>query len=486
MKNNWKRVFACASAIVLAFSFSGCEAIGGKVNGLVDKVVGLIKGDNGNEATADAVPVIEVDTTSILAMAGEAISVPKATVTDEDTAIAATVALYQGEDKIADVEGKTENLEAGEYILQYQATDSKGQTAKTSVALKVVENLVGVDLTATVEAGGVTEIHLGAATIKAAGEEDGVFNMSDYDYIRSDITNLKDEAVLIGTKINSSTATVDVGSIEGSQYSALTIKENATRTLRFTEDYLIHNSGDALQGISSIVYYVSNDAEEGKEVSFRINDFVLGKLDTLDQVSFRENENKPDMVTLNNLKALVDFNGATALGYVGQTKVKGGGEVISKIEDGKLVAGVTEGEENQSTLQWQFYSYKSDQGIAKQSLLKRDLSEVNYIVMVFEKEPDFNYMGATICMYLQSDGWGVSYDLACSYQGLANMWYSGVKNQDGVNENLVYYAIPIAQSIEDEKIQLDWCENVDTLIVQMAACPVEESSQVKIRGIYWC
>ena len=249
---------------------------------------------------------------------------------------------------------------------------------------------------------------------------------------------------------------------------------------------MTHNSGDELKGITSVVYYVSNNDEADKEISFRINDFVLGKLDTLETISFREKESDTDMVSLTNLKALVDFNGATVADYIGQTKVKGGGEILTKVEDGKLVTGVTEGEENQSTLQWQFYSYKSDQGIAKQSLLKRDLSDVNYLVMVFEKEPEYNYMGATICLYLQSDGWGVSYDLPCSYQGLANMWYSGIKNQDGENENLVYYAIPIAQSIEDEKIQLDWCKNVDTLIVQMAACPVEETTQVKIRGIYWC
>lgn len=474
MGNNWKKVFSLVSAVVLAFGFSGCQLPGS----------GASSGDGEN---VDEAPVVTVGATSVLAMAGDAINVPKATVKDEDATLTASVALYQGESKVTDVEdGAISNLDAGEYTLRYEAKDAKAQTGTVNVALKVVENLVNVDLTETVAAGGATEIHLGAAAIKAAGEADGVFDMSNYDYIRSDITNLTSSSVLFGTKINSSTATVDVGSIKDSQYSALTIKENATRTLRFSEDYLTHNSGDELKGITSVVYYVSNNDEADKEISFRINDFVLGKLDTLETISFREKESDTDMVSLTNLKALVDFNGATVADYIGQTKVKGGGEILTKVEDGKLVTGVTEGEENQSTLQWQFYSYKSDQGIAKQSLLKRDLSDVNYLVMVFEKEPEYNYMGATICLYLQSDGWGVSYDLPCSYQGLANMWYSGIKNQDGENENLVYYAIPIAQSIEDEKIQLDWCKNVDTLIVQMAACPVEETTQVKIRGIYWC
>ncbi len=474
MGNNWKKVFSLVSAVVLAFGFSGCQLPGS----------GASSGDGEN---VDEAPVVTVGATSVLAMAGDAINVPKATVKDEDATLTASVALYQGESKVTDVEdGAISNLDAGEYTLRYEAKDAKAQTGTVNVALKVVENLVNVDLTETVVAGGATEIHLGAAAIKAAGEADGVFDMSNYDYIRSDITNLTSSSVLFGTKINSSTATVDVGSIKDSQYSALTIKENATRTLRFSEDYLTHNSGDELKGITSVVYYVSNNDEADKEISFRINDFVLGKLDTLETISFREKESDTDMVSLTNLKALVDFNGATVADYIGQTKVKGGGEILTKVEDGKLVTGVTEGEENQSTLQWQFYSYKSDQGIAKQSLLKRDLSDVNYLVMVFEKEPEYNYMGATICLYLQSDGWGVSYDLPCSYQGLANMWYSGIKNQDGENENLVYYAIPIAQSIEDEKIQLDWCKNVDTLIVQMAACPVEETTQVKIRGIYWC
>lgn len=474
MGNNWKKVFSLVSAVVLAFGFSGCQLPGS----------GASSGDGEN---VDEAPVVTVGATSVLAMAGDAINVPKATVKDEDATLTASVALYQGESKVADVEdGAIPNLDAGEYTLRYEAKDAKAQTGTVNVALKVVENLVNVDLTETVAAGGATEIHLGAAAIKAAGEADGVFDMSNYDYIRSDITNLTSSSVLFGTKINSSTATVDVGSIKDSQYSALTIKENATRTLRFSEDYLTHNSGDELKGITSVVYYVSNNDEADKEISFRINDFVLGKLDTLETISFREKESDTDMVSLTNFKALVDFNGATVADYIGQTKVKGGGEILTKVEDGKLVTGVTEGEENQSTLQWQFYSYKSDQGIAKQSLLKRDLSDVNYLVMVFEKEPEYNYMGATICLYLQSDGWGVSYDLPCSYQGLANMWYSGIKNQDGENENLVYYAIPIAQSIEDEKIQLDWCKNVDTLIVQMAACPVEETTQVKIRGIYWC
>lgn len=474
MGNNWKKVFSLVSAVVLAFGFSGCQLPGS----------GASSGDGEN---VDEAPVVTVGATSVLAMAGDAINVPKATVKDEDATLTASVALYQGESKVTDVEdGAISNLDAGEYTLRYEAKDAKAQTGTVNVALKVVENLVNVDLTETVAAGGATEIHLGAAAIKAAGEADGVFDMSNYDYIRSDITNLTSSSVLFGTKINSSTATVDVGSIKDSQYSALTIKENATRTLRFSEDYLTHNSGDELKGITSVVYYVSNNDEADKEISFRINDFVLGKLDTLETISFREKESDTDMVSLTNFKALVDFNGATVADYIGQTKVKGGGEILTKVEDGKLVTGVTEGEENQSTLQWQFYSYKSDQGIAKQSLLKRDLSDVNYLVMVFEKEPEYNYMGATICLYLQSDGWGVSYDLPCSYQGLANMWYSGIKNQDGENENLVYYAIPIAQSIEDEKIQLDWCKNVDTLIVQMAACPVEETTQVKIRGIYWC
>lgn len=476
MSNHLKKALAIVSSAVLALGFSGCDLLAGLP----------FFGNSGEGGGEDATPVVSVSATSVLAMAGDAINVPAATVTDEDGTLEATAAVYKGDSKIADANGTISNLDAGEYTLRYEAKDAKGQIGSAEVELKVVENLVNVDLTATVKAGGATEIHLGSAAIKEAGEADGVFDMSDYDYIRSDITNLTAFPVLFGTKLNSSTAMVDVGSIEGSQYSALTIKENTTRTLRFSEDYLTHNVTDALKGIDSVVYYVSNDDAADREVSFRINDFVLGKLDTLDSVTFRETEGGSNMLELSNLKALVDFNGATAADYIGQAKVKGGGEMTTKVEDGKLVAGVTEGEENQSTLQWQFYSYKSDQGIAKQSLLKRDLSEVNYVVMVFEKEEGFNYMGATICMYLQSDGWGVSYDLACSYQGLANMWYSGITNQDGVNENLVYYAIPIAQSIEDEKIQLDWCENVDTLIVQMAACPVEETSQVKIRGIYWC
>ena len=192
------------------------------------------------------------------------------------------------------------------------------------------------------------------------------------------------------------------------------------------------------------------------------------------------------MVNLSNLKALVDFNGATALDYVGQTKVKGGGEMVSEMEDGMLKAGAIEGEENQSTFQWQFYSYLTDQGIAKQSLLKRDLSDVEWLVMVFEKDEEISYGNSQICLYLQSEGWGVSYDLPCIYQGLANMWYSGIKNQDGVNQYLVYYAIPIKQCIEDEKIQVDWCANVDTLILQMASCPVEETTTIKVHGIYWC
>lgn len=469
MSNNWKKAFATASALVMALGSTGCAIPG-------------LGGGPKNEA-----PVITVAASAVVAQAGDVIVAPTATVKDEDaTLTTATVALYQGENKVADVDGSISALEVGEYTLKYTATDSEGLATESNVAVSVVENVLNVDLTASVQAGGATEIHLGSAAIKAAGAEAGTFDLADYDYIRSDISNKSAESVLFYTKINTAAGVVDVDDVANSQYSALTIKENSTRTLRFTNEYLINNTGNAMEDISSVVYYVKNDGEAARDISFRINDFVLGELDTVDSMTFRENENADKMVNLSNLKALVDFNGATALDYVGQTKVKGGGEMVSEVEDGMLKAGAIEGEENQSTFQWQFYSYLTDQGIAKQSLLKRDLSDVEWLVMVFEKDEEISYGNSQICLYLQSEGWGVSYDLPCIYQGLANMWYSGIKNQDGVNQYLVYYAIPIKQCIEDEKIQVDWCANVDTLILQMASCPVEETTTIKVHGIYWC
>lgn len=106
--------------------------------------------------------------------------------------------------------------------------------------------------------------------------------------------------------------------------------------------------------------------------------------------------------------------------------------------------------------------------------------------MVFERDAGVSYGDATICMLLQSDDWGVSWNLACPYQGLNNMWFANITNQDEENENLVYYYFPLKQQIEDEQIQADWCANVDSLQIQMAALPTGAEYGITVHGIYWC
>ncbi len=474
-----KKIFKASAGIILAtvLSFSA---------------IGCIMDKEGDENKA---PVVNLDMPYTIACVGDILQLPTATVTDEET-LTATTALYQGEAKISDItDNQISVSEAGEYVLRSTAKDSKGLEGSAEAKIKFVADVVNEAVETILPVGGKMEIHLGAKAINTAtGETSGTFNVSAYDYFYSDVANAGENALTVGTKLISASKTVDVtafAAAEGAGYDKLAIEGGSIRTLRFTQEYLVNKGGDPLADVSSVVYFVENKGEAEQNVSLTVKNFVLGRAATWEGTSFRAFENpddpdhvdKPKQVTVSDLKSLVDFSGETGLNYIRPTKINGKGvPSVSLTEDKKLRLSVS----NSGTSQWHFFSWDNDVGVAEQALLKRDLSDVNYLVMVFEKDEGFNYENATICMYLQSDDWGVSYNLPCPYQKLNNMWFNGITGQDGTNKNLVYYYIPIKQCIEDEIIQKNWCANVDTLIIQMAGLPSGKETSVTVHGIYWC
>lgn len=449
----------------------------------------LLAGMSGCGGTAEKneAPFVEVEFPYIVAAVGDAVELPRASVTDEET-LTASVAVYKGTEKVADVtDGRFAAASAGEYIVRYTAADSRGLEGSAEGKIRFVDDVLGAKIETAIPAGGSAEIRLGAAAINAAtGKNDGAFDASDYDYMYSDVENSGTEAVVVGTRLTSGGQTADLAAIAGSGYEKMAAGAASTKTLRFTSDYLIHKSGISLGAVSSVAYFVRNDGESEKNVSLTVKNFVLGRAAVMESAHFKAVETEDSFIDAENLKALFDLNGETALDYIREVKVTGSGSMSTAVtQDKGLRLTVTNGA-SPTTCQWHFFSYESDAGISEQGLLKRDLSGAEYLVMVFERDAGVVYGDATICLYLQSDEWGTSWNLACPYHGLNNMWFGNVRYQDGENENLVYYYLPIAEHIENEQIQSDWCANVDTLILQVANLPVDAETGLTVHGIYWC
>lgn len=445
----------------------------------------------GGKEESNKAPVVSVQMPYTIAAVGDTVTVPEASVTDEDT-LTATAAVYRGEEKVADVTDNRFTVSAaGEYTLRYTAKDSGGLEGSAETKVRFVESVTGTKLEAAIPAGESAEILLGASAINAAtGKTDGTFDATDYDYIYSDIENTSADSLLVGTKLTAKNKTVDLTTLEKSSYEKMAIGASATKTVRFTSDYLVHRGGNGFEGVSSVVYFVKNEGETEKNISLTVKNFVLGKASVLSSAHFKAVESKEGVedkfLDLSDLKLLYDLSGETALDYIGEEKVTGKGEMSTQLtEDNKLRLTV-KNESTPATCQWRFFSWNSDVGVSQQGLLKRDLSGVEYIVMIFERDEGVVYGDATICLYLQSDEWGTSWNLACPYHGLNNMWFGNIQNQDGVNKNLVYYYLPIAESIEEEYISAGWCSEVDTLMLQIAGLPADEERSLTLHGIYWC
>lgn len=455
--------------------------------GILAAVLLLLAGcGGGNKA-----PVVSAEFPYTVASVGDKIVLPAATVEDEET-LTATAAVYKGTEKVADVtDGTFTPSAAGDYTVRYTATDSDGKEGTAEVSLRVVESVLNTSLSATIPAGGRMEVKVGSAAIDAAtGGTSGTFDLSDYDFVYSDVANGGSEALTVGTAFSGASGTVDVTAIEGGLYENLAIAASTTKTLRFTSEYLVNKGGNALDGVSAVTYFVENTGDADKSVTFTVKNFVLGKAATVDSLHFKAAESKEGVedtyIDLTNLKALVDFRGETALDYIRKVKAGGPGEVGASVtEDGKLRLTV-DNTKGVTTAQWHFFSWDAIVGAPEQGLLKRDLSGAEYIVMVFERDAAVSYGDATICMLFQSDDWGVSWTLPCPYQGLNNMWFSNIDFQDEENENLVYYYFPLKALIEDEQIQANFCANVDSLQIQLAALPAGAEYGITVHGIYWC
>ena len=450
-----------------------------------------MSGCGGTETSENKVPVVSAQMPYTIAAVGDTVTVPEASVTDEDT-LTATAAVYSGEKKVADVTGNQFTVNAaGEYTVRYTAKDSGGLEGSAEVKVRFVESVTGTKIETAIPAGESAEILLGASAINAAtGKTGGSFNAADYDYIYSDIENTAADSLLVGTKMTTKTKTVDLTALEKSSYEKMEIGASATKTVRFTSDYLVHQGKDSFEGVSSVVYFVKNEGETAKNISLTVKNFVLGKASVLSSAHFKAVESKEGVedkfIDLTDLKLLYDLNGETALDYIGEEKVTGKGEMSTTLtEDNKLRLTV-KNEATPATCQWRFFSWNSDVGVSQQGLLKRDLSQVEYIVMIFERDEGVVYGDATICLYLQSDEWGTSWNLACPYHDLNNMWFGNIQNQDGKNKNLVYYYLPIKQHIEEENIQAGFCAEVDTLILQIAGLPADAERSLTLHGIYWC
>lgn len=458
--------------------------------GVLLSVLLLFAGCGGGGGGNNSAPVVSAELPYTVAAVGDTIVLPEASVEDEET-LTATAAVYKGTEKVADVtDGTFTPSSAGDYTVRYTATDSAGQAGTAEISLHIVENVLNTAITATIPAGESMEIRLGSGAINAAtGETDGTFSAGDYDFMYSDIANGGTEAVTVGTKLVGASSTTDLTAIEGSLYENMSVSASATKTLRFTGEYLVNKAG-VTGDVSQVVYFVENGGDAEKSVTLTVKNFVLGEAETVDSLHFKAAESKEGVkdtyIDLTNLKSVIDVRGETTLDYIRKVKVSGQGEVGASVtEDGKLrltvdtTAGAT-------TAQWHFFSWDSIVGVPEQGLLKRDLSQAEYLVMVFERDAGVSYGDATICMLLQSDDWGVSWSLPCPYQSYNNMWFANITNQDEENENLVYYYFPLKQQIEDEVIQSDWCANVDSLQIQMAALPTGAEYGITVHGIYWC
>ena len=481
MRHLSKRVIGCLSAAILIFGMAGWSD----------------SGDNSgssDSAGSDTAPVISVDMNNVVAKTGNLVKLPAATVTDEEADLQANVEVFKGTEKVAVTGNSFTSETAGTFTVRYSAVNSAGASSTVERTVEFMENVLNTPVEMTVPAGEKTEIQLGADEIDAATKgSDGTFDLADYDYVYSDVSNQSAEDVTVGTRFFSGNNIADLTAVQENHYSELSVSADATRTLRFTREYMTQKAGGTYEAVDTVAYFVENTSEADKTYNLTVKNFVLGTSATVDSISFKAFENPDDpahvgkepVLNLSNLKSLVDFSGETGKDYIAETKVAGQGSMSTSVtEDGKL--RLTVNNENNVTAQWQFSSWDNDRGISKQSLLKRDLSKINYLVVVFERDADFNYENSTFCAYLQSDDWGVSYDLSCPYQLYNNLWYSNIKNQDGENENLVYYYFPIAEHIENEIIASDWCANVDTLILQMAGMPNGKEVSLTIHGIYWC
>ena len=447
----------------------------------------LLTGCGGGET--NTAPVVSAELPYTVAAAGDTILLPEATVEDEET-LTAAVSVYRGTEKVADVtDGTFTPASAGEYTVRYTATDSGGLEGSAEVSLHIVDSVLNTEVSATVPAGESMEIRLGSGAINAAGGTSGSFDVADYDFIYSDIENGGAEAVTVGTKLVGASSTADLTAIEGNLYENMSIAASTSKTLRFTSEYLANKAG-VTGAVSQVVYFVENEGDADKNVTLTVKNFVLGKAETADSLHFKAAESKEGVedtyIDLTGLKSLIDVRGETALDYIRKVKVSGTGDVGAGLtQDGKLrlTVDTTNGA---TTGQWHFFSWDAIVGVPEQGLLKRDFSDMEYLVMVFERDAGVSYGDATICMLLQSDDWGVSWTLPCPYQGLNNMWFSNIVNQDEENENIVYYYFPWQALIEDEQISANWCANVDSLQIQMAALPVGAEYGITIHGIYWC
>lgn len=184
---------------------------------------------------------------------------------------------------------------------------------------------------------------MGASAINAAtGKTGGSFNAADYDYIYSDIENTAADSLLVGTKMTTKTKTVDLTALEKSSYEKMEIGASATKTVRFTSDYLVHQGKDSFEGVSSVVYFVKNEGETAKNISLTVKSFVLGKASVLSSAHFKAVESKEGVedkfIDLTDLKLLYDLNGETgARLYRAKEKVTGKGEMSTTLtEDNKL------------------------------------------------------------------------------------------------------------------------------------------------------
>ena len=194
---------------------------------------------------SDKAPEVTVDFAYTIASVGDVIALPEATVNSENTSITATAEVYKGEEKVADVtDGTFTPSAAGDYVVRYTAKNGSA-TGTAEGKLHIVENVLNTPIAETVAAGGSMEILLGSGAINAAtGGTAGTFNVSDYDFFYSDVANGGTEALVVGTKLSTATATVDLTAIEGNQYANLAVSAQTTKTLRFTSEYLKNKGGN--------------------------------------------------------------------------------------------------------------------------------------------------------------------------------------------------------------------------------------------------
>ena len=102
-----------------------------------------MSGCGGTETSENKAPVVSAQMPYTIAAVGDTVTVPEASVTDEDT-LTATAAVYSGEKKVADVTGNQFTVNAaGEYTVRYTAKDSGGLEGSAEVKVRFVESVTG-------------------------------------------------------------------------------------------------------------------------------------------------------------------------------------------------------------------------------------------------------------------------------------------------------------------------------------------------------